>query len=112
GGGVQLVDLDPTGLLDVTIDGAVDGTSGAISGTTSHGPAPGIQNGVDFLTRNNIGIFRAKSFHFTGGTISFGGNIAFAMVSDGPIIIDTIIDAKGTCTTTTHGPGGFSGGAA
>jgi hypothetical protein len=117
GNGVMPSDVAGDGLADITLgDGIViDGDNGRI-GTLQdadqlHGPAPGIENGIDFQFRGPVAMFRFKSLTVTG-TVSLIGIRPIALVSDGDITINGVIDARGGCATFNPGPGGFAGGSA
>jgi len=106
--GVVADDLDPAtfgATLDIVLDTAtIDGTAGTI--TDANGAVV-----VDFHDNNNVGVFRFKSLHVTGAVQLAGAN-AIALVADGAIQIDAVIDARG-CSgglgQRRAGPGGHNG---
>lgn len=111
GGGAMTADLDPTGLIDVDLNGTL-ADDGSISGTFARPAGVGIINGVDFVLRNNVAVFSFKSLRING-PLSVRGTSAIALVADGTIVIGNVIDARGTCGAgagRTAGPGGFAGG--
>lgn len=115
--GVLPSDVAGDGLEDTTLgDGVmIDGDNGRIgtlgSENQHHGPQTGIENGIDFQLRGPIAMFRFKSLKITG-TVSLIGSRPIALVADGDITIDGIIDARGSCLLSNPGPGGYGGGSA
>lgn len=113
--GVTAADVDGTNLGAVTlIDGeTLDSDNGRI-GTNGninlhHGTTPGIENGIDFQFRGPMSIWRFKSLTING-TITVIGSRPLALVSDGAVTINGVVDARGLCSSYVAGPGGFSGG--
>jgi hypothetical protein len=128
GGGVLASDTAATtftGLADVTFAGAtvIDGDTGAI--TDAQGPIRaagfGVVDGIDFRLRavddtTTIAMFRFRSLTVTG-TTQLSGSRPIALVADGAVVIDGILDARGNVTNGAcarsgrqSGPGGFLGG--
>ncbi len=114
--------LDPTGAVVTTQDPAADAAlldqdiAGAITISTTNGsmgvvrpPGTGVINGISFEVRAGIGIFRFKSVAFHGA-VTLTGTAPVAFVADGAIVVDNLIDVRGTCATTSAGPGGSQGG--
>jgi hypothetical protein len=111
GGGAMPDDTDPDnfdGLEPVVLSGAtIDGTAGTISGVPD--------SGFDYIPRagNTIGVFRFKRLTIDG-TVKLVGTRAIVLLSDGPIVVSGLLDAKGPCTfddaAIEPGPGGFKGG--
>lgn len=115
--GVTPADVDGAGLLDVPIGDGVtfDSDNGRI-GTPAmanmhHGATTGIENGIDFQNRGPISMWRFKSLTITG-TVTLVGKRPIALVADGDITIDGIVDARGLCSGFIAGPGGGNGGSA
>lgn len=117
GNGVRASDVAPDGLSDVTLpDGIIfDGDFGRVgtlgNANLFHGPQPGIENGVDFQNRGPISMFRFKSLRIAGG-VSLIGKRPIAIVADGAITINGLINAQNACTQSSAGPGGYDGGSA
>jgi hypothetical protein len=114
GSGVMPDDIDATGLADVTLGNiTIDSDTGRIGTNANpslhHGAMPGIENGIDFQVRGPIAMFRFKSL-MLGGTITLVGKRPIALVADGPVAIGGVIDARGLCSGSVAGPGGFDGG--
>ncbi len=104
GGGVVPGDLAPTG-DDVTLATGND--------IDSDGTITGITAGFTATTNNGVTVFRFKSLTISG-TIVLAGKQPIALVADGPITVDGILDARGACVagvSRTGGPGGGAGGA-
>jgi hypothetical protein len=88
----------------------------AANPTMFHTPTQGIENGIDFQMRTGNGVsvamFRFKSLSTI--SVSLVGGNAIALVADGAITINGLVDAEGVCTgataPTTPGPGGSPGG--
>lgn len=113
GGGVRPEDTKPETLA----------TLGEIvlpSGTTIDGSAGTITNVTGGFTHElraggTIAVFRMKSLTITG-QVKLIGPAAIAIVTDGAIVVNAVVDAKGSCgsneNATLPGPGGFRGGLA
>jgi hypothetical protein len=111
GGAVTSTDLMPqAALADITLSAAttIDG-DGTISGGL-HAAGGGMQNGIDYRLHNGVAIFRFKSLHVTG-PLALAGTSPIALVADGAIRVDAIIDARGVpiCMGQQAGPGGIDG---
>jgi hypothetical protein len=113
GGGATIADTDPTtfgalGDLVIDVPATIDGTAGTISGVTA-GFVHALRAG------DTIAVFRVKSLTINA-PIKLVGVAAIVFVADGPIVVNAVIDAKGSCGSndlaTLAGPGGFSGGLA
>jgi hypothetical protein len=113
GGGATIADADPTtfgalGDLVIAAPTTIDGTAGTITGVTA---------GFERTLRagDTIAVFRVKSLTINAA-IKLAGVAAIVFVADGPIVVNALIDAKGSCgsndAATLAGPGGFSGGLA
>jgi hypothetical protein len=104
GGAVSVADLAPNGLDDITLTGnTIDTTSGTITGVTT---------GFEFHVTKNVAIFRFKSLTISG-VVLLTGDRPVALVADGSISVDDLIDARGPCRAgfgRIAGPGGFDGG--
>src|SRR5262245_25651970 len=112
--GVKVTDVEATDLLDTTLTGAtIDGDDGqvgnGINANFYHSAKTGIENGIDFQYRGDISMFRFKSLTING-TLKLVGVRPIAIVTDGPIVINGVVDVRGTCSTYLAGPGGFGGG--
>ena len=109
GGAVTASDLDPTGLLDIELQGTVDGSTGAISGL--RGPGAGVIAGIGYEVKNGVAVFRFRSLHVVG-VVALGGTRPIAFVANGEVVIDAVIDARGApaCLGRSGGPGGAAGG--
>jgi hypothetical protein len=120
-GAVTANDLMSNGLNGVTLTGGPllltsNGTLGPFTAQSMfHNNQPGTQNGIDYQQRTGSGTIAVAVFRFKSLTISteldLGGADAIALVADGEIKIDGLIDARGNCTGTNGGPGGSAGGA-
>ena len=117
GGAVEAGDLDGSGVVNTLLEGnlIVNGDTGAIGTamllTNIRGSGEGVKNGIGYVVRNQVAIFRFQQLQVSG-TLALTGSIAIAFVADGGITIDDVIDARGSCGLTDPGPGGFPGGAA
>lgn len=70
-------------------------------------------NGIAFEVRNGVGVVRVKSLTVSASAanpLTFQFTNAIAIVADGPIVIDGVIDVRSTCVNNSAGPGGFVGG--
>jgi hypothetical protein len=104
GGGVAASDLDPAELAtlpDADIAGLIDGDNGTIGG----------QSLGDFRVKNGIAVFRFHALTISG-PVQLRGSRPIALVSDQDLIVGAVIDARGTCSGNSAGPGGFVGGLA
>jgi len=118
GGGASGADmLVDAQLMPTTLDGSrtiIDGDTGAISmGTFTRPAGTGPMNGVDFHITNGIAVFRFGSLTIDG-PVTVRGTHAIALVADGNVTVNALIDARGGCTANNDpapGPGGFAGGA-
>jgi hypothetical protein len=111
GGGVNPDDTKPetfAALSDIVLPAGttIDGSTGTITGITA---------GFAFEPRGSIGMFRMKSLTING-QVKLAGSAAIAIVTDGPIAVNAVVDVKGACgsndSATLPGPGGFAGGLA
>ncbi len=109
GGTAITADLAPNDDLTdhVIADAVLNTETGSI--TNVRGPGSGILSGIDFQMRNNVSVMRFRSVTFDG-VIQVRGSIALVIVADGPIVLQNVVDARGTCTTNSAGPGGSQGG--
>lgn len=122
GGRVSAVDLDPTTLAalgDITLPSpaTIDSYAGTVTEGVG-GTGTGI-NGIEFhIASSDTAVFRMKSLHVTGDVILIGGRMV-ALVVDGPVTIDGVIDATACGGQSTVGgslggqplqPGGGIGG--
>jgi hypothetical protein len=115
--GVLPSDVDGTGLADITlVDGEqLDSDNGRIGTLVMpnlhHGAVTGVDLGIDFQFRGPISVWRFKSLTING-TVTLIGKRPIALVSDGAVTINGIVDARGICSAFNAGPGGFNGGSA
>lgn len=103
GGAVTGSDFSATAPDALSLSGTID-AAGKINGTTWSSVS--ITNGVT--------IFRFNHVHVTG-TVNLTGSNAIALVANGTLVVDALIDgrpATGCLTVQTGiaGPGGFAGG--
>lgn len=119
GGGVTPQDVVPDpALLAVTLAAGtiIDGDDGRIGfsndATAVRAAGTGIISGIDYQARagDTIAVFRFKELRIDGA-LSLTGAKAIALVADGDITIDGVVDAQGGCAGSNAGPGGFRGGA-
>jgi hypothetical protein len=108
GGAATTEDLDSTGLEDVDLDGTFD-DNGAIAGVHPRTSGENIKDGIDYTIRNGIAIYRFKSLHVTG-PVALGNAHPTVFIAEGPIVIDGVIDAQGSCTDNNAVAGGSAGG--
>jgi hypothetical protein len=116
GGGVKPEDLASNAmLLDATagVELIIDTDTGRI-GTAAlpslvRNGGMGVNNGIDFQVRGNIGVFRVASLVQSAPT-TITGSRGLAIVANGDITVTSNVDVRGSCTTKEAGPGGFSGG--
>lgn len=105
-------DLAATTFAAGTILDGDSGKVGTVGNSSSVRPGgTGVQNGIDYELRGPIAMFRLSSLVITGD-IALVGSHPIALVVDGQVEIDGVIDARGTCIGSLPGPGGFAGGAA
>jgi hypothetical protein len=105
-------------LADLTFGAGIliDGDSGKIGPLANANMyrgsgGTGVINGIDFERRGAVAVFRFKSLKIDGD-ISLIGSKAIALIADGEIDINNIIDARGGCGLgVLAGPGGRNGGA-
>jgi len=111
GGGVAATDLDPSpDLLDATLAGVIDGSTGEISGFAARMPGTGVHAGIGYAVQGGVAVFRFKSLVISG-TLELRGTNAIALVADGPITINAVIDGTIACSmTAARGAGGSAGG--
>ena len=117
GGGASAMDLLPDAQLEqVTLSGTrtiINGDTGEIAmGQFTRDAGTGVIAGVDFHVANGIAVFRFKSLTIDGA-VGLQGTHAIALVADGDIRVNTLVDAHGGCTNANDakaGPGGFAGG--
>ncbi|HEX5059525.1 MAG TPA: hypothetical protein VFV99_09205, partial [Kofleriaceae bacterium] len=114
--GVLVTDVAADAALsDITIPGGVtfDSDLGNIGTnvmpTMFHSAATGVDKGIDFQYRGPISVWRFKSLTISGN-VTLVGKRPIALVADGPITINGVIDARGGCLAFNAGPGGFGGG--
>ncbi len=108
-------DLSSDGLITVeletgiTIDGDTGRIGTGVAPSLVRAAGTGVIGGIDFQQRaNNIAVFRFKSLRIKG-SLFLTGVRAIALVSDGDIRVDGVIDARGACTPPNAGPGGQPG---
>ena len=109
GGGATIMDTRGLGSLgDIVISApaTIDGTAGTITNHTT-----GFVR--EMRATNKIAVFRMKSLTINA-PVKLAGSAAIVFVTEGPIVVNAIVDAKGTCgvddDAATPGPGGFAGG--
>jgi hypothetical protein len=108
GGGVTASDLVSTGLAPVTLATTTINTdTGAITGV--RGAGQNVISNIRFQVKNGIGVFSFASLDITG-TVTLVGSSPVALVADGDIVVNGVIDAQGGCVGINPGPGGWSGG--
>jgi hypothetical protein len=108
------VGLGSDALLDISMmDNTVINTDNGtiiVGATIVRSMGQGVIAGIDYEQRGtNAAVFRMKSLATTGRTY-VRGHRAVAIVADETIEIGGVVDARGTCTGSGAGPGGFSGG--
>lgn len=117
GSGVMPVDVAPSTELGVIVlepGTTLDGDNGRI-GTLANpnqyrgSGAPGVMNGIDYQVRGPIAVFRFNKLQIAGA-LTLIGNRSIALVADGDILVEGIVDARGGCAGSNAGPGGFAGG--
>ena len=105
-------DLAPDSALAATTLAAafINGETGEIEGVRAAGT--GLVSGIRFETRGAVGVFRFKSLEINSPLELHGVN-AIALVAEGNITVNAIIDGTGTCDTgLRRTAGGGAGGAA
>ncbi|MBA3392379.1 MAG: hypothetical protein H0T89_07030, partial [Deltaproteobacteria bacterium] len=117
GGGVMPTDVAPSTELGVLVfepGTTIDGDNGRI-GTAAEadkyrasGPV-GVMNGIDYQVRGNIAVFRFTKLRIAGA-LTLIGSRSIALVADGEILVEGVVDARGSCVGSNAGPGGFAGG--
>ena len=116
GGAATPGDVEPSvDVVDVTLSGdlVLDADTGQI-GTLSNpsmvrAPGPGIISGIEFNTRNAVGVFRFAKLTIAGPLDLIGTDPIVLAASD-EISVSNIVDARGPCSPRTGGPGGYRGG--
>ncbi len=111
GNAITEADLDPdAALLPATLDGVtINSDSGEITGVRSAIGFDSLDAGIRFAVNNNVGIFRFKQLTISG-PVTVVGNRALALVALDGIEVKDTIDARGDCSGSNAGPGGFAGG--
>ncbi|MGE5182856.1 MAG: hypothetical protein ACM31C_12365 [Acidobacteriota bacterium] len=114
GGAVTPADLDPAGLADVVVpDAVLDSDAGTIGGI--RGAGTDVISGIGYTQVTSpvpAATFRFKSLHVTG-QLHLQGTRALALVADGDIVIDGMLDGTYACGGAHPGPpGGSAGGMA
>ena len=127
GGAVLPSDLDSSStLIDVVIDSDTNiygggGSAGQITNSvrSSNNSDTTYEeiDGIGYVLRNNVGVFRVKSLTINA-TVDIRGPNAVAFVALGDITINGVVDAQGSgsdgCGSGSGvrqpGPGGFAGG--
>ena len=117
GGAVMPVDLRPNGdLLDTTLDGSgtitIDTDDGSIGvsrdGSEVRAPGVGVIQGIDFIERGAIAVFRFRNLAIAT-TVRIVGARAAALVATDTITVTRRLDVA--CNDqNVSGPGGFAGG--
>lgn len=109
GGGATIMDtrgLDSLGDIVISAPTTIDGTAGTITNVTT-----GFTR--ELRATDKIAVFRMKSLTINA-PVKLTGSAAIAFVTEGPIVVNAIVDAKGPCgendAAITPGPGGFAGG--
>lgn len=110
-GGVVAGDLDPANLEDVVLtDVTIDTSNGEIPSV--RGAGMGVNAGIGYAQRDvNVAVFRFKSLRIVG-TVTLRGARAAALVADGAIVVDGVLDGRGApaCDTARLArPGGHDG---
>lgn len=118
GGAVMPSDLLPNGdLQDTTLASAmtitIDGDDGSIgmgaNGTEVRDPGIGVLQGIDFIQRGTVSIFRFKSLAITAKIVVVGSH-AVALLAIDTMTVSNGIDVS-CASAQSAGPGGFDGGA-
>jgi len=113
GGTATLDDMKPANFdnVDDIMIGAlttIDGTAGTISTVTT-----GFAHTLRMA--GQVAVFRVKSLTINA-PVRMTGSAAIVIIADGPIVVNAVVEAKGSCGTgdaaATPGPGGFPGGVA
>ncbi len=112
GGAVLDTDLSPAAALsEITIQlpsTVLDTDTGSITNLRAAGQ--GVSSGIEYATRNNVGVFRVKTLNVDGLLLIRGSRSAVIIATEGAIVISNVIDARGTCIGNDAGPGGSRGG--
>lgn len=113
GGAVRPEDLEELAtLLPITIDDddtVWNADTGEITGVFTRPPGTGVQNGIEWIDRNDVGIFRLRSLTLNG-EIEPVGVRAIAIVALETITVNDDIDMV-QCGQNEQPAGGFLGGA-
>ncbi len=112
GGAVKDTDLDPSALLeDKTISATplINTDTGSISGGV-RSAGTGVINGIEFIPRGNVGVFRFRSLTISGVTAVTGSHALAIVATEGDITLGALVDLIPNCAGTSAGPGGSSGG--
>jgi hypothetical protein len=117
GGAVTSLDLASTaGLADITLNMPlilIDTDTGRIgtqaNPTLIRGGGNGIVNGIDFVVRNNIAVFRFQSLTITN-TVAPIASHAVALVSLGDISVSSTVFVQSGCANGGGLVGGYAGG--
>lgn len=98
-------------LLDITItaDTIFNTDTGEITGGVTRAAVPGIDAGIEFISRNNVGIFRMRSLTLSASKINPTGVNGIALVALETIELGSEIDLR-RCNEPQN-PGGSAGGA-
>ncbi|HTL36405.1 MAG TPA: hypothetical protein VL326_24905 [Kofleriaceae bacterium] len=103
-----------TGAVTLNAGIIVDSDTGRIGTTLNpssiRAPGTGIISGIDFQLHNGVGVLRMYLLT-VNGPVSLVGSHSIALVSISDVVINDVIDARGTCLNRVAGPGGFAGGA-
>jgi hypothetical protein len=107
----DLVEVPGQDLASPTIvaPGQIDTDDGSIDGV--RGSGPGVVDGIEFVVRNNVAIFRFQTLTIDAPVQVRGANAVALVALDG-MTINAPIDVQGGCSGTNPGPGGFRGGSA
>jgi hypothetical protein len=111
GGALASEDLvNIANLADVMFGSAdgviVNGDDGSI--TSARPAAVGVMNGISFELKNGVAIFRAASFRLRA--LRLVGDLPIAFISEGPIVVESAVSARGCVSSRTEpGPGGLAG---
>jgi len=97
------VDLNVQNIRVDTVTGEI-----AFDATIVRGPGAGLVDGIEFIIRNGVGIFRFNSLTISE-EINLRGANAVAFVALGAITVNEEIDLR-DCGTVTRAQGGFVGG--
>ena len=112
---VTTADFTEAGLTDVILgDGVtIDSQFGRIgTGNNAemfHDEFEGVQNGIGYQQRGAFTLFNFKSLTLEG-TVTLIGDRPIVLVADGAVTINGTLVARGLCSGSVAGPGGFAGG--